>query len=99
MRRFVDGVYLPDLIAIGGSYKDWFGRGENVPQLHDLWRLRPGLRPATALACRAAWCWIATLSKIYPVDLEDPDQIQSLSHIPGTNTAKARTPRSIPIRV
>jgi hydrogenase large subunit len=30
MRGFIDGVYLPDLIAIGGSYKDWFTRGENV---------------------------------------------------------------------
>jgi Ni,Fe-hydrogenase I large subunit len=30
MRSFVDGVYLPDLIAIGGAYKDWFTRGRGL---------------------------------------------------------------------
>ena len=29
-RKFVEQVYIPDVLAIAGLYKDWFSRGEGL---------------------------------------------------------------------
>ena len=41
-REFVDQVYLPDLLAIAGFYKDWAQCGEGVSAKRDVLRRVPG---------------------------------------------------------
>ncbi len=78
MMRFVDQVYVPDTLAIAGFYKDWFARGEGLgnfltvgefPDIHGNL-----LIPRGVILDR-------DLSKIHPVDLHDPSEIQEfVSH-------------------
>ena len=75
MRAFVDGVYLPDLIAIGGSYKDWFTRGENVRNFLTYGDFA-GSAGANGLGVPRGAVLDGDLATIHPVDLHDPDQIQ-----------------------
>jgi hydrogenase large subunit len=75
MRSFVDGVYLPDLIAIGGGYKDWFARGENVGNFMTYGDFA-GPQAGNGFGVPRGVVLDRDLTKIYPVDLEDPDQIQ-----------------------
>jgi hydrogenase large subunit len=75
MRGFVDGVYMPDLIAIGGGYKDWFSRGENVRNFMTYGDLAS---PAAGngIGVPRGVVLDRDLSKIHPVDLTDPAQIE-----------------------
>jgi hydrogenase large subunit len=75
MRGFIDGVYLPDLIAIGGSYKDWFTRGENV---HNFMTYGDFAGPAAdnGFGVPRGVVLDRDLSQVHPVDLQDPEQIQ-----------------------
>ena len=75
MRDFVDGVYLPDLVAIGGGYKDWFGRGENVRNFLTYGDFA-GLAAGNGFGVPRGAVLGRDLSEILPVDLEDPAQIQ-----------------------
>ena len=75
MRSFVDGVYLPDLIAIGGGYKDWFSRGENVRNFMTYGDFA-GPTSGNGFGVPRGVVLDRDLTKIYPVDLEDPEQIQ-----------------------
>jgi hydrogenase large subunit len=75
MRGFIDGVYLPDLIAIGGSYKDWFTRGEGVRNFMTYGDFA-GVAADNGFGVRRGVVLDRDLSRIYPVDLADPDQIQ-----------------------
>ena len=68
-QTFVEQVYIPDVLAVAGFYRDWFGRGEGLgnflsygeyPQggIHDAPRY---FLPRGAILGR-------DLSKVYPVD-------------------------------
>jgi hydrogenase large subunit len=68
-QTFVEQVYIPDVLAVAGFYRDWFGRGEGLgnflsygeyPQggIHDTRRY---FLPRGAILGR-------DLSKVYPVD-------------------------------
>jgi hydrogenase large subunit len=77
MQAFVDQVYLPDTLAIAGFYKDWFARGEGVGNF-----LTVGDFPARGMDDPASWFIPAgailgrDLSRVEPVDLRDPAQVQ-----------------------
>lgn len=83
MQEFVDRVYLPDTLAIASYYKDWAMRGEGVgnflcygdlPRGTDTTDIRSLIFPRGAILDR-------DLSRIHPVDLEDPSEIQEfVSH-------------------
>jgi len=75
MRGFVDGVYLPDLIAIGGGYKDWFSRGENVRNFLTYGDFE-GSSAGNGFGVPRGVVLDRDLSRILPVDLQDPAQIQ-----------------------
>ncbi len=75
MRDFVEGVYLPDLIAIGSAYKDWFTRGENVRNFMTYGEFGRSAGGGGFGVPRGA-VLDRDLSRIHPVDLQDPDQIQ-----------------------
>jgi hydrogenase large subunit len=75
MRDFVDGTYLPDLIAIGGGYKDWFTRGENVRNFLTYGDFA-GTAGQNGFGVPRGAVLGGDLSRILPVDLRDPEQIQ-----------------------
>ncbi|MDD3518613.1 MAG: nickel-dependent hydrogenase large subunit [Chromatiales bacterium] len=82
MRDFVQQVYVPDTIAIASFYKDWFQRGEGIGNF-----LTYGDFPAQGYDDPASYLAPAgaildrDLSRIHPVDLDDPEQIQEfISH-------------------
>jgi hydrogenase large subunit len=75
MRGFVDGVYLPDLIAIGGGYKDWFTRGEKIRNFLTYGDFA-GPAAGNGFGVPRGAVLGRDLSQILPVDLRDPDQIQ-----------------------
>lgn len=82
MQSFISDVYLPDLLAIGSFYKDWFARGEGVGNF-----LTFGDFPANGLDDPSSW-FIPSgvildrdLTKVHPVDMNDPEQVQEfVSH-------------------
>jgi hydrogenase large subunit len=82
MREFVDQVYLPDILAIAGFYKDWGGRGEglgNFLSFGDLptksfWDPDSYLIPRGVILNR-------DLSTVHPIDLDADTEIQEfVSH-------------------
>ena len=83
MQEFVDQVYLPDTLAIASYYKDWATRGEGIgnflcygdlPRGPDTADIKSLIFPRGAILDR-------DLSKIHPVDLENPGEIQEfVSH-------------------
>lgn len=83
MRDFVDHVYLPDTLAIASYYKDWSKVGEGTGNFlcyGDLPRGTDTFNSSTLLFPRGA-ILDRDLSKVLPVDLEDPAQIQEfVSH-------------------
>jgi hydrogenase large subunit len=80
MRSFIDGVYLPDLIAIGSSYPDWFTRGENVRNFMTYGDFA-GPAAGNGFGVPRGVVLDRDLSVVHPVDLHDPDQIEEfVSH-------------------
>ncbi len=82
--EFVDQVYVPDLIAIAGFYKDWLHGGGlssrslmsygDIPDRANDWSAKNLMMPRGAIVD-------GDLSKIHEVDLRDPEQIQeSVDH-------------------
>ncbi len=77
MQDFVDQVYLPDIVAIAGFYKDWFQRGEGVGNFMTF-----GDLPSKGADGKLTWFFPAgvilnrDLSRIEPVNLNDPSQVQ-----------------------
>jgi len=74
-QRFIDEIYLPDLITIGGAYKDWFTRGENVRNFITYGDF-DGVKAGNGFGVPRGVVLNRDLAKIYPVDLTDPDQVQ-----------------------
>lgn len=77
MMAFVDQVYVPDTLAIASFYKDWFKRGEGVGNF-----LTYGDFPEKGMDDPSSWLIPGgvilnrDLTKIHPVDLNDPSQIE-----------------------
>ena len=78
MQKFVNEVYVPDTLAIASFYKDWSTRGEGVGNFISFGEFPLGpdwndpkqrLFPAGVIVNR-------DLSKILPLDPEDPREIQ-----------------------
>ncbi|ABC21963.1 nickel-dependent hydrogenase large subunit [Rhodospirillum rubrum] len=81
---FVEQVYLPDLIAIAGFYKDWqYGGGlssTSVLAYGDIPDRANDYSPSNLLMPSGAII-NGELTRIHPVDLTDPEQIQEfVSH-------------------
>jgi hydrogenase large subunit len=77
MRTFVDQVYVPDVLAIAGFYKDWAAQGEGLGNFltfgdfpgKTMWDTDSFMIPRGAILER-------NLKDIRPVDLHAPGEIQ-----------------------
>lgn len=77
MQEFVNQVYLPDTLAIASFYKDWFARGEGLGNFMTFGDFpAEGLDDPSSYMVPAGVILNRDLSKIHPVDLNDPEQIQ-----------------------
>lgn len=78
MQAFVDQVYLPDTLAIASYYKDWATRGEGVGNFLSFGEFPSGVGAdeRTSLRIPAGVILNRDLSKIHPIDLENPTEIQ-----------------------
>ncbi|HNK18543.1 MAG TPA: nickel-dependent hydrogenase large subunit [Piscinibacter sp.] len=78
-REFHEQVYIPDLLAIGGFYKDWlYGgglSGKSMLSYGDIPRRANDTSAANLLLPRGAII-NGDLSKIHSVDIKDPEQVQ-----------------------
>ncbi|MGY6555282.1 MAG: nickel-dependent hydrogenase large subunit [Wenzhouxiangella sp.] len=84
MKAFVDQVYLPDTLAIGSFYKDWFkpGHGEGVGNFlsYGDFPTNGMFDPSSLIIPRGA-ILNRDLSRIHEVDLHAEEQIQEfISH-------------------
>jgi hydrogenase large subunit len=73
MRVFVNRVYLPDLVLISSYYPEWFERGEGTGNFMAYGDFASG---ANGFGVPRGVILGRDLSKIYPVDLTDPAQVQ-----------------------
>jgi hydrogenase large subunit len=82
MMAFVDQVYIPDTLAIASFYKDWFKRGEGLGNFMTFGDFpSAGLDDPTSWMIPSGVILDRDLSKIHPLDLNDPEQIQEfVSH-------------------
>jgi len=78
MKTFVDQVYLPDTLAIAGYYKDWADRGEGLGNFLTFGEFPQGVGAAerTTFQIPAGAILNRDLSKVHPVNFEDPSEIQ-----------------------
>ncbi|MBL8359046.1 MAG: nickel-dependent hydrogenase large subunit [Rubrivivax sp.] len=78
-KEFIDQVYIPDILAIGGLYKDWlYGgglSGKSMLSYGDLPDKANDHGAANLLLPRGAII-DGDLSKIHAVDVRDPEQVQ-----------------------
>jgi hydrogenase large subunit len=75
MRDFVDQVYLPDLVAIAGFYKDWATQGEGLGNFLCYGEF-PAAVPGGAALIPGGVILGRDLAKIHDVDPNAPDQVQ-----------------------
>ena len=82
MRTFVDQVYLPDILAIAGYYKEWGSRGEGLGNFLSVGDLASnGMDDPSSFLFPRGVILNRDLSRVYDVDLTDPSQIQEfVSH-------------------
>jgi hydrogenase large subunit len=78
--EFIDQVYIPDLLAVAGFYKDWaqWGgglSGKNVMAYGEFPEI-PNDYSNNSLALPSGVILDGDLSKVYDVDLHDPGQVQ-----------------------
>ena len=78
--EFIDQVYLPDLLAIAGYYKDWtqWGgglSGKNILAYGDFPEI-PNDHSDASLGLPSGVILDGDLKKVHDVDLGDPDQVQ-----------------------
>jgi hydrogenase large subunit len=78
MREFVDQVYIPDLLAIAGFYKEWAQWGEGVGNFltYGDFPGRGGMRDLENLMIPRGAILNRDLSRIHPVDLHRDDEIR-----------------------
>ncbi|MDR1529227.1 MAG: nickel-dependent hydrogenase large subunit [Burkholderiales bacterium] len=82
--EFIEQVYIPDLIAIAGFYKDWgFGGGISSQNLmsYGEYPIDPGAHTNDNLLVPSGVIVNGNLNEVQDVDLKDPEQIQEwVSH-------------------
>lgn len=78
MQKFVNEVYLPDTLAIASFYKDWSTRGEGVGNFisYGEFPLGPDWSDPKQRLFPSGVILNRDLSKILPLDPEDPQEIQ-----------------------
>jgi Ni,Fe-hydrogenase I large subunit len=68
-RTFVEQVYIPDVLAVAGFYRDWFGRGEGLGNFMSYGEFPPAsLKDAARFFQPRGIIRGRDLSKVYPVD-------------------------------
>jgi hydrogenase large subunit len=68
-QAFVDQVYIPDVLAVAGFYRDWFGRGEGLGNFLSYGDYPQGsLKDASRFFLPRGAIFNRDLSKVYPVD-------------------------------
>ena len=68
-QAFVDQVYIPDVLAVAGFYRDWFGRGEGLGNFLSYGDYPQGsLKDAARFFLPRGAILNRDLSKVYPVD-------------------------------
>jgi hydrogenase large subunit len=67
-RDFVNRVYLPDVLAIAGFYKDWAGYGAGAGNYLVYGEYPENDSPSSPLFLPAGVIWKRDLSKVLPVD-------------------------------
>jgi hydrogenase large subunit len=82
MQMFVDQVYIPDLLAIAGFYKDWGGRGEGLGNFLTFGDFpEKGMDDPSSFLIPAGAILNRDLSTIHDVDMNAADEIQEyVSH-------------------
>ncbi len=77
--EFIENVYIPDIIAIGGLYKGWlYGGGlssKSVLAYGDIPENANDYSPANLLMPQGAII-NGNLKEVHPIDFRDPEQIQ-----------------------
>ena len=82
MQMFVDQVYIPDLLAIAGFYKDWGARGEGLGNFLTFGDFpEKGMDDPSSFLIPAGAILNRDLSTIHDVDMNAADEIQEyVSH-------------------
>jgi hydrogenase large subunit len=82
MQVFVDQVYIPDLLAIAGFYKDWGSRGEGLGNFLTFGDFpEKGMDDPSSFLIPAGAILDRDLSTIHDVDMNAADEIQEyVSH-------------------
>ena len=82
MMVFVNDVYVPDTLAIASYYKDWFKKGSGVRNFMTFGDMpEKGMDDPSSYFIPGGVILDRDLSKIHPIDLNDPSQIQEfISH-------------------
>ena len=79
MKMFVDQVYIPDLLAIAGFYKDWGSRGEglgNFLTYGDFPQAGKGMADTASYLVPPGAILNRDITTLHEVDMNDPSQIQ-----------------------
>ncbi|MGD8934127.1 MAG: nickel-dependent hydrogenase large subunit [Gammaproteobacteria bacterium] len=79
MQMFVDQVYIPDLLAIAGFYKDWGSRGEglgNFLTYGDFPAAGKGMGDPSSYLVPGGAILNRDITTVHEVDMNDPSQIQ-----------------------
>ena len=68
-QTFVDQVYIPDVLAVAGFYRDWFGRGEGLGNFLSYGDYpQGGVKDPSRFFLPRGAIFGRDLSKVYPVD-------------------------------
>ncbi|MFZ2086204.1 MAG: nickel-dependent hydrogenase large subunit, partial [Candidatus Sulfotelmatobacter sp.] len=68
-QAFVDQVYIPDVLAVAGFYRDWFGRGEGLGNFLSYGEFpQGGINDPSRFYMQRGAIFNHDLSKVHPVD-------------------------------
>ena len=68
-QAFVDQVYIPDVLAVAGFYRDWFGRGEGLGNFLSYGDYpQGGIKDSSRFFLPRGAIFNRDLSKVHPVD-------------------------------
>jgi len=91
-QTFVEQVYIPDVFAVAGFYRDWFGRGEGLGNFMSYGEYpMASIKDTSRLFQPRGIIMNRDLSKVYPVDPNNVTEYVTHSwyeYAEGSNTAK-----------
>ena len=91
-QTFVEQVYIPDVFAVAGFYRDWFGRGEGLGNFMSYGEYpMASIKDTSRLFQPRGIIMNRDLSKVYPVDPNNVTEYVTHSwyeYAEGNNTAK-----------